>query len=103
MSEAKFTKGPWEVMPEQVTGGYLVKPVDWSRGVCTVTQRDPHPLRGQGIDWDQAEANARLIAAAPAMHLLLERLTDHSNSRKRIVHLLGEADSLIARINGEQR
>lgn len=68
MNEAKFTKGPWEVMPEQVTGGYLVKPVDWSRGVCTVTQRDPHPLRGQGIDWGQAEANARLIAAAPELY-----------------------------------
>lgn len=68
MSETKFTQGPWLVAPEQVTGGYLVKPEGWSRGVCTVTQRDNHPLNGQGIDWDQAKANVNLIAAAPDLY-----------------------------------
>lgn len=70
----KFTAGPWYVMPEQVTGGYVVRPDGWSRGVCTVTQRDIHPILGMGINWDQARANAVLISLAPELLSTVDEL-----------------------------
>ena len=66
----------WEVVPTQVTGGYVVRPAGWDRGVATVTQRDPHPRNGQGITWDEALANAQLIAAAPELYEALETIIE---------------------------
>jgi hypothetical protein len=76
MSEAKFTKGPWVKENKQVTGGFLVRPSYWNRGVCTVTQRDSHPINGMGVSWERSEANAHLIAAAPEMYEMLDEISD---------------------------
>lgn len=73
-NHTNFTKGPWVKENEQVTGGYLVKPESWSRGVCTVTQRDPHPINGMGITWGEASANASLISCAPEMYEMLDKI-----------------------------
>ena len=45
--------------------------------------------------------NAHLIASAPKMYDLLNRLTNNDNCKKDIIHLLGEADNLLAKARGE--
>lgn len=61
----------WRISPEQRGGGWAIE-CD-SHGVIAVAiQRDKHPLAGKEVTWDEAAANARLIAAAPK---LLEAVT----------------------------
>ncbi len=84
MSEANFTKGVWTIQ-----FGDMVFSCDGVNNeqvavICNEDNRDAH-----------------LIAAAPKMYDLLERLTSHDNCRKDIIHLLGEADGLLAEIRGE--
>jgi hypothetical protein len=67
--QAAHTPGPWSVHDREHCGARIDGPN--GRGVAHATQRDPHPVLGQGITQAEAEANARLIAAAP---LLLEAL-----------------------------
>lgn len=55
------------VQHEHVTGGFVIKPEGWLRGLATATQRDSNPFYGEGITWQQAQANARAIAAVPKM------------------------------------
>jgi hypothetical protein len=98
-NHTNFTKGPWLKESEQVTGGYLVKPEGWSRGVCTVTQRDAHPINGMGITWDEASANASLISCAPEMYYLLNKLQIEGGlgiARHR------EIERLLAKARGEK-
>lgn len=67
---SKHTPGPWHVSDVDA-----VNPrIDGSdgRGIAHATQRDPHPITGQGISIQQAMANARLIAAAPDLLKALE-------------------------------
>jgi hypothetical protein len=56
----------WKVDSEPRTGGLLI--TDNRGGVATVTQRDPHPVNGNGVTWDECAERARLIAAAPTMY-----------------------------------
>ena len=81
----KFTPGPWSVediganclrvrgkvsiasdTPAISTGHY--------EAIATVTQREPHPRYGGGIDYDTRDANARLIAAAPDLYAALAEI-----------------------------
>jgi hypothetical protein len=55
----------WTIDSEPRTGGLLI--TDDRGGVATVTQRDPHPVKGNGVTWDQCAERARLIAAAPEL------------------------------------
>jgi hypothetical protein len=72
MSEIKHTPGPWSV---NTAAEYCGTRVDGpnGRGVAHAIQRDAHPVHGQGITQAEAEANGRLIAAAPE---LLQALRD---------------------------
>lgn len=92
MSEAKFTKGEWRVQIEQpyphTPSQILTVVTDDFDVVCV-----PHGIRNQH--------DATLISAAPAMYNLLERLTNPNNCKKDIIHLLGEADNLLAKARGE--
>lgn len=68
------TPGPWFLIP----GDWLCPRIGapgFKRAVADAIQRDPHPVDGEGIDSATAEANARLIAAAPE---LLEALIQAS-------------------------
>lgn len=97
MSEAKFTKGVWSAGRK----GSVVSTESNGITINGAVGEDAVSCYGGNLICESvSENNAHLIAAAPDMYRLLERLTDHSNSTKCIVHLLGEADSLIERING---
>ena len=90
-----FTDGEWEAVQEQVTGGFLIKPKSWSRGICTATQRDPHPLNGMGITWEEALANAKLMAQSKAMYRLLVEI---KSSEARGVDFTDEIGRIIEKI-----
>lgn len=89
MSEAKFTKGEWDIIG--IDSSYAVLRRDTGYGICSTTMKEEQDL-----------TNAHLIAAAPEMYNLLERLTSRDNCKKDIVHLLGEADNLLAKARGEK-
>lgn len=91
MSETKFTKGEWR-RSISANGCNHVK--------CD-GRRNGGYIIASTCGSDEA-ANAHLIAAAPEMYDLLERLTDHNNCKKDIIHLLGEADNLLAKARGEK-
>ena len=65
MNKIKHTPGPWIVSDVDT----ICPRIDSAngRGVAHATQRDPHPINGQGITIEEAFANARLIAAAPEL------------------------------------
>lgn len=71
MSETKHTPGPWRlgdgaavseltIVSDAVGAGYF-------GAIGGATQRDPHPVHGGGISQETAEANARLMIAAPEL------------------------------------
>lgn len=69
---SKHTPGPW-VVSDVDTVNPRIDGQD-GRGIAHATQRDPHPVNGQGITIEQAMANALLIAAAPDLLDALMRL-----------------------------
>ena len=89
MSKAKFTKGEWEVSSCGLSVSVDGHQVARAHSGSNIPYTEP------------TKSNAHLIAAAPEMYCLLERLTSHSNCKKDIIHLLGEADSLLAKARGE--
>ena len=83
MSTAKFTPGPWKVT-RNTTPGQLVtdtKVRDRHDGVVCVVHID-------------AEANARLIAAAPELLACIEQLLDPT------ADTVNTARELVARVKG---
>jgi hypothetical protein len=73
-----YTPGP--VTIGRTVGGYTLNAVSVGRGyygtIGTATQRDPHPGQGGGITEAQAEANAKLWAAAPELAASLAALVE---------------------------
>ena len=71
MSEDKFTPPPWSVPSKgNLRGAVVAKDGEM---VCDQS--------GAGRHEDEAEANARLIAAAPEMHKLLRRIESYFKNR----------------------
>lgn len=69
---SKHTPGPWSVDPSEFCGARINGPHGLS--VAHATQRDTFPSNSPGsISQSEAEANGRLISAAPE---LLEALRD---------------------------
>ncbi len=65
---ATFTPGPW--ISEDCPGGGMA-------GICFAVKSDQSIVARTTDGWKEAEANARLIAAAPELHAqakILERL-----------------------------
>ena len=101
MSKAKHTPGPWHVSDADSVNPRI--DVSNGRGVAHATQRDQHPVIGQGISIQEAMANARLIAAAPD---LLEALETYAavyaeNWRPGMPILEPISDAAIAKARGE--
>lgn len=93
--ETKFTKGEWCIFNDRI--GLIDKSDSQSHGMMNEIAYIDMCNFGDF----EGEANAHLIAAAPEMYDLLERLTSHDNCKKDIIHLLGEADNLLAKARGE--
>jgi len=94
MSEAKFTKGEWTVNDE----GGLIEINSMSGTVGTVWGFDPDHT-GCNIS-EESHCNAHLIAAAPDMYAMLEKLsgqlTDINAHRAA-----DEVEMLLAKARGE--
>ena len=84
MSEAKFTKGPWIA---QTHGGEVKHAVIYLNGGGFDISRCPDSV-----------ANAHLIAAAPEMYFLLEKLRAHYNFSE---YCEKEIDDTLAKARGE--
>ena len=93
----QHTRAPWTRSGNQIVSG----PIE----ICT--------LEIDGNVLDEVKANARLIAAAPAMYAALEKLCSHEKFIVYTINQLGEASpaafsldcekarALIAKIKGE--
>lgn len=109
MSEVKFTKGPWVA---DIRGGccavYEESRKDEQPGMHSDDDRNIYYSSSganyNGHYWamsEEAEANAHLIAAAPAMYAMLEHM--HKDIKKRITTLANsyQKDEMINRFNSE--
>lgn len=67
---SNHSPGPWKVHRDE-TGAFVVQ----AKGGRTVTK--VYPVDGNGRPREGAEADARVISAAPQMLELLERLNEH--------------------------
>jgi hypothetical protein len=71
MDKTKHTPGPWRLgHPDAVSELTIVADavgVGYYGVIGGATQRDPHPVHGGGIPQAVAEANARLMIAAPEL------------------------------------
>ena len=103
---AKHTTGPWEFYGKVCAVGEVgdesdlycghVAPIPWRGYVCSIQSAD-HVC---GISREEAEANARLIAAAPE---LLEALRDMVSDRKCLSEAtVNFARAAIAKATGDQ-
>jgi hypothetical protein len=73
----KHTPGPWAVYPKKWTGAEVRSRSRYGVSVAWCgTNSARHVDGSHSISSDEAEANARLIAAAPEMFALLSRLDD---------------------------
>lgn len=114
-SEVKWTEGPWTFVPgdRNVYGADGFGVADAS-GCAIARHADPtkHPSEpGQSIDrsWDEEQANARLMAAAPCMAEALERISNltpeaANATDARALHLTIKAiaDAALSRARGAQ-
>ena len=99
--ETKYSPGPWSVAKKSKLTGAVVA-ADGEL-VCDPT--------GAGRYEDEAEANARLISAAPEMHALLGRLEDYFKNRhiygygveeKVSEDLLSEIKKVMKKVRGDE-
>lgn len=75
MSEPKFTKGPWKYVKKQ--DYYNCGVTEHYYDVYEVVDSKNHLIAKAGkIESDNLEANAALIACAPTMYAMLERILD---------------------------
>ena len=84
-----FTPGPWE--SEDCTPGD-------SKGLCFAV-KSKHTIVARTTDgWDEARANARLIASAPEMYELLVRISQGNGYDS--LSLAMDARELLAKVEG---
>ena len=94
MSEAKFTKGPWELSTEPVSEHYCLT-VE-----CGKVMRVNIITRATDIKFTEGLeriANAHLIAAAPELYAMLEILSDEFCNDS----MQDEIELLLAKARGE--
>lgn len=85
----KFTPGPWKV-----------EPTSKGRAICAPT-KDVFGLQIVAVtDSNNDEANARLIAAAPSLYSLVEKLRDSAVHPESMELLQEEAKTLLEVLNG---
>jgi hypothetical protein len=96
------TPGPWFINtgPYEYCGARI----DGSNGrsLAHAVQRDSHPTIGQGIPQAEADANARLICAAPDLleALIAIRSIEFGHSDADICKVRADADAAIAKATG---
>ena len=97
---AKHTPGPWTYEGDHTHRQYNIRMLSREeKHICTVNNLPPHVLANR--DQSTAEANARLIAAAPdllaslqellALHIAHHNAIEHAAARKLIRRATGDA------------
>lgn len=112
---SQHTPGDWVAVAQHAPSRQTIETADFSRHIATVEGHGP-----------QVEADARLIAAAPAMRAILDRIVNadpvyedaddgrfctfcmaHADRSGRVTHAARcewtDARALLARIDGETR
>ena len=104
----QHTPGPWTFEGDHTHRsfnirqlGHLIGTSDQAKHICTINNRPPHVLanRDPGI----AEANARLIAAAPELLAVLKKWATfaHDNYTDEDITWLVEMRAAIAKAEGK--
>lgn len=92
--EKQFTPGPWSSSPQNGIPGHCFVAQVWRPDDKSLARIEPTEPP------EEASANARLIAAAPEMYELLERIADQCDDY--LAPLSDEAKSILNKINNEQ-
>lgn len=71
MADTKFTPGPWVHGKPDMFGDFTIQGPKEKLAVASVCNGEARKFSG---DWDEHEANAHLIAAAPSLYEALEDL-----------------------------
>ena len=103
---SQHTPGPWKVQDDGL-GVYYVNPrieagedfVDACHDSIIARCTDFGPL--SGIEDEEAEANARLIAKAPEMLSLLRRLIGNPHEGMSVSRVVKDARALLRAIEGQ--
>lgn|SRR4051812_43419633 len=96
MAEPAFTKGPWQAFRDSDVGRWLI---DTAPGVESTNQY----VIADDIIGPDAEANARLIAAAPELYTAVVELlmTDDGDLPDSHAKAVGYAKAALAKARGE--
>lgn len=98
MTNAKHTPGAWKVSENKTRSGCAAKVVSIDKGYVVAEAFSSPSANIKYKDlWGEAEANARLIAAAPELMVALEGLLSSPNSN--LHHNVARA--AIAKAKGE--
>lgn len=106
--KTEWTKGPWRVVGEvhdvQDANGakwplycaniYAEQSDGYSKNLLYLQSSDHLGASSSTVSREEAKANARLIAAAPEMFALLERMTNAAERRLRELRALNSIDAL---------
>lgn len=88
----KFTKGPWQILPEEVDKDYIrIRGTVWGgrykvANVPTPTHEGVHPR-----EVEETRANAVLIAAAPELFAAIQAIADLPSHRQDECSVLAKA------------
>lgn len=104
----KYTPGPWKFKEEEGDkhGKFTEKLRRWiidspSRGCMAIMEA--HKYEDDPDVWDEVRANANLIAAAPELLEMLEKLTAWCWKECQVgAPMFCDADALIAKAKGEK-
>lgn len=112
MSAGKHTPGPWTYEGDHTHRqfnirmlGHLIGVRDEAKHICTVNNLPPHVLANR--DQATAEANARLITAAPDLLAALDRAEafiagfEDDDTQDGIPEMLAAMRAAIAKAKGE--
>ena len=95
-----YSKGPWEIKPEEVDKPYIrIRGTQWGGRFKVANVLSPDYDGVHHREADETRANARLIAAAPE---LLEALRD-LQARACIYVNTSKAEAAIAKATGETK
>ena len=93
MNETKFTNGPWRVEEGQDPQICGQKIKSWEIG--SDANHFWIAQISRSLCYEQGDANANLIAAAPEMYEVLERIADKLVSEDGVVTGIDAADAVI--------
>ena len=94
----QHTPGPWIVKAQTALGRYCVQPQQPREGCTNIP---PVAFTSHlSVPYDEEQANARLIAAAPEMLHFLKMFADETETSKSLKEM-EYARALLAKIEGE--